>query len=396
MSKTSKLKRIEKLIFGGNGITRIDGYVTFVPFSAPGDEATLKVTQKKKNYQIAIIDTLFKEGAERVEPKCPHYTKCGGCQLQHLSYQGQLSAKQNFVQEALRIDDIPITPSPIQWNYRSHIRLNLAKEKEGFKMGYIGWDNSSLIEPSICPLFSEDPTFFSALKEALLLVPHEGIKSASLRIFKHNGTIILAFSTFPKLPKKLIKFPFAKGVAYKSPGKEKHLGKIPFSPYGFMQNNQPVAEIMYQTIVDWAGTEPKKILDLYCGTGITSTLLAHKGHEVIGVEANRSLLPSSKEIRFICSSVETALPKLLKTFHPDLIIVNPPKAGLSKEILPFLKSEEILYLSCMPSTLARDIDRLGSRYSLDKVQAFDMFPQTTHVETLAKLRQKKNLKLTST
>ncbi len=110
------------------------------------------------------------------------------------------------------------------------------------------------------------------------------------------------------------------------------------------------------------------------------------GHEVIGVEANSALLPPSNGVRFIHSTVEKALPKLLKTFHSDLIIVNPPRTGLSKEVLPYLKAKEILYLSCMPSTLAHDLERLSPRYSLDKVQAFDMFPQTTHIETLVKLK----------
>ncbi|QVL57919.1 MAG: class I SAM-dependent RNA methyltransferase [Simkaniaceae bacterium] len=387
MSKTSKSNHIEKIIFGGNGLTRIDGCVTFVPFSAPGDEATLKITQKKKHYLTASIETLIKKGAERVQPKCPHYKTCAGCQLQHLSYKGQLEAKQGFIQEALRIHNVSITPSPLQWNYRSHIRLNLAQEKEGFKMGYIGWDNRSMIEPTICPLFLEDPSFFTLLKDSLLILPNKGIKSASMRIFKQEDKIYLAFSTFPQLPKSLIKFPFAEGTSYKSPGKEKQLGIFPFSPYGFMQSNAPVTEKIYQTIADWVGPEPKRILDLYCGVGITSSLLAKGGHEVIGIEANRALLPSSKEVQFICSKVESALPKLLKTFRPDLILVNPPRTGLSKEVPPLLQAETILYLSCMPSTLARDIERLNDRYSIESVEAFDMFPQTTHVETLLKLRK---------
>ena len=387
MSKTSKSNRIEKIIFGGNGLTRIDGCVTFVPFSAPGDEVILKVTQKKKHYQTASINTLIKKGPERVHPKCPHYETCGGCHLQHLSYKGQLETKQNFIQEALRIQNIPITPSPKEWNYRSHIRLNLAKESSGFKMGYIGWDNRSLIQPIICPLFLEKLSFFSMLKKALLTLPNKGIKSASLRIFKRGEKIYLAFSTFPNLPKTLIKFPFTEGTAYKAPGKEKILGRFPFSPYGFMQSNALVIKKIYQTLIDWTGIKPKKILDLYCGIGMTSICLAKKGHQVIGVETNRALLPPSNEVKFFCSKVETALPKLLKTFIPDLIIVNPPRTGLSKNIPYLLQAETVLYLSCMPSTLARDIERLNSRYTLERVEAFDMFPQTTHVETLVQLHK---------
>lgn len=385
MSKTSKLNQIEKLVFGGNGLTRIDGQVTFVPFSAPGDEVTLNITKKKRHYQLASIDQIIKEGPERVVPKCPHYQTCAGCQLQHLSYAGQLEAKQQFIREALKVEEVPITPSPNEWAYRSHIRLNLAKEGEGFKMGYIGWDNHTLVAPALCPLFSEDSSFFSQLGKALLDLPNDGIKSASLRVFKQEGKIYLAFSTFPRLPKTLISFPFAEAVAYKSPGKERTMGKIPFSPYGFMQSNKEVTAKIYEMIKTRAGSTPKNILDLYCGAGITSHLLAENGHTVIGVEANSSLIPKSTTVKFICDKVEKALPRLLKTFTPDLIIVNPPRTGLSEAVLPHLKAPEIFYLSCMPSTLGRDLERLSFRYNLESVQAFDMFPQTTHVETLVKL-----------
>lgn len=345
MSKTSKSNHIEKLVFGGSGLTRIKGQVTFVPFSAPGDEVTLNITKKKKHYQLASIDQITKEDPERVVPKCPHYQTCAGCQLQHLSYLGQLEAKQQFIREALRIEEVPITPSPHEWAYRSHIRLNLEKEENGFKMGYIGWDNRTLVTPTLCPLFSEDPTFFPQLGKALLDLPNEGIKSASARIFKQDEKIYLAFSTFPRLPKTLLSFPFTEAVAYKSPGKEKTIGSIPFSPYGFMQSNKEVTEKIYETITTSTGPTPKKILDLYCGAGISSHLLAEKGHTVIGVEANSSLIPKSKTVKFICDKVEKALPLLLKTFTPDLIIVNPPRTGLSEKVLPHLKAPETFYLS---------------------------------------------------
>lgn len=410
MSKTSKSNHIEKLVFGGNGLTRIEGQVTFVPFAAPGDEVTLKITKKKKHYQLGSIDQMIKEGPERIIPKCPHYQTCAGCQLQHLSYSGQLEAKKQFIREALRIEEVPMTPSPHEWAYRSHIRLNLEKEEKGFRMGYIGWDNRSLITPTRCPLFLEDPTFFSLLGKELLLLPNEGIKSASLRVFKQNEKIYLAFSTFPHLPKNLLTFSFAEAVAYKSPGKERKIGAFPFSPYGFMQSNKEVTAKIYDTMITRIGTKPKKVLDLYCGAGVTSLALAENGHTVIGVEANSSIIPklstghflenkrqtrkydeaaATKLIRFICGKVEKELPLLLRTFTPDLIIVNPPRTGLSKEVLPHLKAPEILYLSCMPSTLGRDLERLSSHYTLEGVQAFDMFPQTTHVETLAYLKASK-------
>lgn len=397
MSKTSKLSKIEKIIFGGNGITRIDGCVTFVPFSAPGDEVLLKITTKKKNYQIAQIEKIFHEGPGRRSPKCPHFKKCGGCQLQHLDYQTQLEAKKGFLQEALRIENIPIHSSDSEWNYRSNIRLNLRKEGNGFKMGYIGIDNHSLVEPTMCPLFSEDPELFKRLKEGLFSLSNQGIHSASLRIFNEGKGVILAFSFFPKLPEKLLSFSFAIGACYKSPGREEHLGDTsltkdilgipaPFSPYGFMQNNLPLSEKLYQTVLDWIGEKPQIIFDLYCGVGITSTLLKEKGHDVIGVELNRSISPCGN-FKMHYGAVETVLPTLKA--KPDVIIVNPPRTGLSKEVRVLLDSQKILYVSCMPSTLARDLQELSSRYTVKRVEGFDLFPQTTHVETVVMLQSKK-------
>ncbi len=327
MSKTLKLSKIDKIIFGGNGITRIDGCVAFVPFSAPGDQVFLKVIKKKKSYQVAQIEKIFHKGPGRRPPKCPHFKKCGGCQLQHLDYKTQLESKKGFLQEALCIENIPISPSNDEWNYRSNLRLNLRKEGKGFKMGYISIDNRSMVEPTVCPLFSEDPELFKKLKASLLYLPSRGIHSASLRIFNEDRGIILAFSFFPKLPEKLLSFPFAIGTCYKSPGREEHLGdtslakdilgiSAPFSPYGFMQNNLPLSEKLYQTVVDWIGEKPQIIFDLYCGVGITSTLLKEKGHDVIGVEMNRSIPPCGN-FKLHYGAVETVLPTLKSAARCD-------------------------------------------------------------------------------
>lgn len=263
-------------------------------------------------------------------------------------------------------------------------------------MGYIGIDNLSLIEPTVCPLFSEDPVLFKELKAGLAALSNHGIHSASLRIFNEGRGIILAFSFFPKLPEKLLSFSFAIGACYKSPRREEHLGdtsltkdvlgiSAPFSPYGFMQNNLPLSEKLYQTIVDWIGEKPQVVFDLYCGVGITSALLKEKGHDVVGVEMNRSLPPCGN-FKMHYGAVETILPTLKA--KPDVIIVNPPRTGLSKEVRSLLDSPKILYISCMPSTLARDLQELSSRYTVKEVEGFDLFPQTTHVETVVMLYRK--------
>ena len=394
-SKTSKSSKIEKIIFGGSGLTRENGCVIFVPFSAPGDEVTLKVIQEKKRYKIAQIQHLLTPGQDRVSPRCPHFQKCGGCQLQHLSYKAQLQAKQSFAQETLDLP-VEIVPAASSWNYRSHLRFNLKKKGKGFQFGFIGIDNHTLVEIQYCPLFLEDPEFFSALKSYLASLPNHGIQSGSFRLFKTKQHFTLAFSFYPKLPSTLLPFPLAQGTAFKSPKKEVHLGttQIPakvlglpvqFSPYGFMQNNLSMSEHLYQTTLDWIGTAPKKILDLYCGVGITSTLLAQRGHTVIGVDSNKATLKKNSSAHFICNSVEHVLPKLLESFQPDVILVNPPRTGLSKEVRLLLNAPQLLYISCMPPTLKRDLEDLKNIYTLKEAKAFDMFPQTTHVEILTNL-----------
>lgn len=382
-------------MFGGSGLVRDNGCVIFVPFSAPGDEVTLKVTKEKKNYKIAQIEKLIKAGKDRVAPLCPHFQTCGGCQLQHLSYEAQLKAKHSFVSEALG-QPVKVVPAPSPWLYRSHLRFNLRKQGKGFQYGFIGTDNRSLINVEKCPLFAKDTTFFNELKTYLISLPNKGIQSGSFRLFKAPKSFILAFSFFPRLPNVLPPFPLAQGIAFKSPGKEVHKGSIQvkteilglpvqFSPYGFMQNNLSMSEKLYQTSIDWIGPRPKKVLDLYCGVGLTSTLLSRKGHEVIGVESNKEALKNATHGRFICDTVEQALPKLLKTFQPDVILVNPPRTGLPKEVRLLLDAPEVLYTSCMPATLKRDLNDLNARYRLERALAFDMFPQTTHVETLVHL-----------
>ena len=267
-------------------------------------------------------------------------------------------------------------------------------------MGFISVDNSSLVTPSQCPLFISDPLLFETLSNELQNLSNTGIQSASLRLFKtHSHKLILAFSMFPKTPKKLLTFSCAQGVCYKSPRKEVHLGDtmlthnilgehIVFSPYGFMQNNLPLSEQLYQRILDIIGKTPQTIFDLYCGAGIMHTLLIKQGHQVVGIEKNRTL--KNKPPHIVYGKVEDILPTMQAT--PNITILNPPKEGINPRIINHLNSPTLIYISCMPSTLARDLNRLSKKYYVSHVEAFDLFPQTTHIETL--IIMKKNIQKT--
>ena len=201
--------KIETIAFGGEGILRAEGLVVFVPFTAPGDVATVEVLSKKKNFAHETPLPSKTASSQRTDPKCPYFGTCGGCQLQHLNYPSQIAAKQTFIRDALKrigkieINDIHVIPATKQWHYRRHIRLKLKKEAEGFIAGYTGCDNVSFIPVSQCPIFlpSQDPLFIS-LQPLLTSLSSEGIEEASLRIIKtDHDKFLLAFSFTPALPK---------------------------------------------------------------------------------------------------------------------------------------------------------------------------------------------------
>ena len=193
-----------------------------------------------------------------------------------------------------------------------------------------------------------------------------------------------------------------------SPSEQKHWGdvhcqtellglKARFSPLGFVQNHPEQSENLYQAIADALPTTTKKILDLYCGIGLTSLLFARAGKEVTGVESRPETIALAQEnparnklpIQFLEGKAEILGAQLLKKEHPDLVLCNPPRTGLDPALVQALLEEKpshLLYVSCMPATLARDLQKLtAGGYHIDKIQGFDMFPQTTHVETLVKL-----------
>ncbi|CCB90064.1 uncharacterized RNA methyltransferase pc0248 [Simkania negevensis Z] len=399
-SKILKSK-IEKLVFGGAGLSRDQGFIIFVPYTAPGDLVEVTITQEKKNYKFAKLHRLIQSGPQRTSPRCPYYSQCGGCQLQHLTPEGQLEAKRTFLEDAFGPVP-PLVPSPEVWHYRSHIRLNLENGSFGFK-------NNGLIEIDSCSLFLPiEHDFFRILRQHLQNLSESG----SFRVFKATPShFVLAFSFPKRLPKArrhfvktLMEALPLQGISMKSPSGEEHFGKttisniicglpVSFSPYGFMQNNPFLTPRLYETLVDWARPEGKSILDLYSGVGITSLLLSRAGGSVIGVEESAAAIRCAQEnqnqsgilgVQFKLGRVE----EILKTARPvDLVIVNPPKTGLSKSVrdgLLRLQPTEILYISCMPTTLKRDLNDLIG-YKREKILGFDLFPQTTHLETLVKI-----------
>ncbi|MES2123002.1 MAG: class I SAM-dependent RNA methyltransferase [Chlamydiota bacterium] len=413
---------IETLAFGGEGILRDNGLVIFVPFTAPGDRVTLEIVSQKKSFAKGRLVSIQTPSPLRTEPPCPYFGTCGGCQLQHLNYTAQVEAKKRFITDALqRIGkisppDFTVTPAHTQWDYRRHIRLHLKKEPQGFSFGYYALDNNTLLPVNQCPIFLNTcSSLFSELKEWLKDLPNAGIESGHMRVIKtHSGKFLLAFDFMPQLPD----YPLAKaslpslcqGVLFRSPQGHQHFGnlectieilgiKAEFSPFGFVQNHPEQNEKLYSAILKAIPENTKKFLDLYCGIGLISLLTAKKGIPAIGIESHPETIALAKKnaqanavesARFITGKVEREGMRCLREEKPDTVLCNPPRTGLDLAVIEALIEEKpttVLYVSCMPSTLARDLQKLiQGGYRLIQIEAFDMFPQTTHVETLAILR----------
>lgn len=352
--------KIENIAFGGNGILRNNKLVVFVPYSAPQDEVTIEVvTKKRRSTPLGKSCSFTKKSPYRTVPRCEYYGKCGGCQLQHLDYVTQLLAKKRFVKDAfqrilkLEMDSLPITPTPLEWGYRKHIQLTLRSQGKGFQAGYIQTNNTSLLQIAKCPIFHlYDGEIFKLIHNLVSELSNKGIQKGVLRIFQNEDQkYIFAFTFHPKLPinrKKVIER-FLKNTKQvsaiyvrTSETKEQYGLAKPkieldglsfiYSPFGFLQNHLLQAAQMYRDIVSHIDSTSSKVLDLYCGIGMTTLLLAKKGIPVIGIESDEHSIELAKENaelnsltlpEFLHSTVEESLIPAMKRLKPNYILLNP-------------------------------------------------------------------------
>lgn len=405
---------IEALAFGGSGILRDDRHVIFVPFTAPGDKITARILKQKKRHAEGKLVTLLEASQERVTPQCPHFGICGGCQLQHLNTTAQLAAKRQFIQDSLRhlqaISVPPITPPSHSFAYRQHIRLHLHRTEPNapLQLGYMNL--AEHVPISHCPIFTaNDDPLFQHLSAFLQTPAWNSISTGHLRILKQQKgyLIVIQLEHFPAdliaaCPKALS--PTIAGIILASPTPihfghtECHWNQIQFSPFGFIQNHPEESLHLYQFILDQIPSNTRSALDLYCGVGITTLMLGKRGIQTVGVESHAETIQWAKKnaathqvdsVSFHVGTAEKLGKKLLESNSCDWVLVNPPRIGLAPSVVSALiqsAPEGIVYVSCMPPTLARDLKTLlEGGYRIQKIQGFDLFPQTTHVETVVVL-----------
>jgi 23S rRNA (uracil1939-C5)-methyltransferase len=418
---------IESMAFQGYGVTRIDGKVLFVPRSVTGDKAWVKITEEKKNYSIGEVTQIIEPSPWRTNPPCPFFDRCGGCQWQHINDSTQVILKKEILKEVLRrlgrLEDIPLfpaVPSPQPYGYRIRVQLKARRKT----IGYYKERSHQMIDIDHCPiahplvnqiilLLRKTSPFFFQMKEVEIDVSSE----------EGKGILILHPSSFnPKMKSSLNEFLQAhsilKGMAIV--GKqgliplgdptlhfmvslnlqgEENVLRLQTSPGSFFQVNLEQNQTLIRTVLEFSNVmKEDKILDLYSGVGNLSLPLALMAKEVWGVEENRMAVEDARlnaerngmrQCHFSQGRVEDIL-KDWRQERPDLIVLDPPRTGCKRALdgVVRLAPRKIVYVSCEPTTFARDLWLFSENgYRLQRLALIDMFPQTYHMEIVGLLQR---------
>ena len=394
------------LVYGGDAFGRLpDGRAVFVPFALPGELVRVRLVEQKRGHARAELLEVLEPSPDRITPRCPHYTVCGGCHYQHLAYPAQLVAKTAILAEQLRrlggLVEVPIqpaVPSPQPWNYRNHVQFHLTAEG---RLGFQRAGSERVVPIQECHL---PMPLINQVWPQIELEPLPGVERLGLRTGTDDELLLVFESSDPE--------PFEFSVE-ELPVSAVHLGPggtlvlagsdslvievlgRPFqvSTASFFQVNTPQAEAMLRHVLELVGTGPfQTLLDVYCGVGLFSAFLAPRASRLVGIELSPSAcvdfaanLDEFEHVELYEAEAEAVLGSV--DFHPDLILVDPPRAGLGQVALDGLLAQQaprLVYISCDPATLARDSQRLvAGGYHLVSVTPFDLFPQTYHIESIS-------------
>ena len=342
---------IEDVAFGGKGVARDEGKAVFIPFTIDGERVTAKLVREKKQFSEGELVELIELSPHRVLPECPYFGRCGGCSYQHISYEHQLELKARQVEQAMRrIGRLaeppmcPIIPSPLPYGYRNRITVHA----EDNIVGFYRRDVHELMDIERCPIA------MSEVNDAL----------AQLRAGRvHDGHYTLRAHSGPRV---------------------------------FAQTNDAVANALAHLIARFFSAKEKLLIDAFCGAGFFSKRLASQFERTVGIDWDRFAIAAAQENAttnetYVAGDVTMELRSLLP--QSDLIstalIVDPPATGLSPETRRAILDappQTLIYVSCNPPTLARDIADLHSRFAVVSITPLDMFPQTAEIEVAVHLR----------
>ena len=427
---------IEKLAFGGSGLGHIGGKVCFIPFTAPRDTARIRIKTEKRSYMEGELIELLTPSPLRETPPCPIFGACGGCNWQHLTYSAQLAAKQEIFADLLwrsaRVEPeriLPIIPAPEPYGYRSRVQFKLRFIAGQLHIGFYRRGSHFVIDlpercaiahPVINRLFADLNSYLPDFPEpdkipqidvtigdddaAILVFHYLGNRHDEITRYLENMPTSASVGLYLQCGRKetLEKIAGPGHLSYRIP--ENFLSGIPertlsFAAGGFSQVNYQQNLSLVATVFDWAElTGAEKILDLFCGNGNFSIPLAQKAATVLGLEeyppsiidAQRNcVLNDVKNASYRCFDAAAGVEELIAAGeHFELVIIDPPRTGAAELVryIPSLHPRKVIYVSCDPATLARDIGILKrGGYEVIKSLPVDMFPQTYHIESVTLL-----------
>jgi len=374
--------RIESLAAGGDGVAHLpDGRVVFVPFTAPGDLVRVRLVEGRARFARARVEELVEGGPARVLPVCPAFGSCGGCAWQHVDYATQLEAKRAILRDALRriggqaVPSLgPVLPSPSAYAYRGRARVRI----EGGRVGYLRRRSHALCAVSRCPVLV--PALDRRLHELATHPPHP---EGEWELASGSDQVRAAPLGAPGAPRIRL---------------EVGGHRIGVSSGVFAQSNALMLDTLATRVAEIAGRGAFAV-ELYAGAGMLTFGLAHRFERIVAVEGDPAAVgdlranlaeAGQERVEVLAQSVEAALPGLAGR-SPVALVLDPPRTGLvrgSAEALVAVRAERIVYLSCDPATLARDLAQICALgYRLAAVEGIDLFPQTPHVEALATLER---------
>src|SRR5580765_953268 len=436
---------IDDLAFGGEGVGRVQGYVLFVRGAVPGDRLRVRIVEARSRFGRAAIESLERPSPDRVEAPCAYFGRCGGCRLQHLSYTAQLRFKEKQVRDCLeRIGGLgefemrPILAAPDPYGYRNKMEFTVVPGGNGPEIGLHQADRYDVVlDIERCHLQSETMnTLLGELRaqsraRRLSVYDQDSgaglLRFATVREGRRTGEAMVNIvaaapdvETLTPVAEQLrARVPAVASVvlnvnakkASVAVGTEEHLllgrdhireslGGLTFqvSASSFFQTNTVQAERLFQVVeaaCEFDGTET--VMDLYSGTGAISLLLARRSRWVYGIEVSSAAVADAvrnglENCTFLPGEVRHVLPTLMRDgVRADVVVADPPRAGFHPKALNALATlgpARLVYVSCNPSTLARDVgDLVRQGYRLEWVEPVDMFPQTPHIEAVARLRR---------
>ena len=428
----------------GEGVGRVEDFTVFVPFTLPGETVKVSITMVKKTYATGRLLEIVTIAPNRIDPHCDLYGFCGGCQLQHITYEGQLSLKTQKVKDVIeRIahqnpDLVKPTLGPKNpWAYRNKMQMPVGGTKGDIQMGFYAMGSHDIVQGTNCPIQSEGNNSIAQacyqIAKEFDIEPYDehtgkGVLRHVIGRIGQSGWMIILVTATEHLPhqekwvEKLIeRVPQVETIVHNVNGKRTnvilgpknsllygagtitdHIKDLRFtlSPHSFFQVNPEQTTVLYDQALAYADLKGTEIvIDAYCGTGTISLFLAYKAKHVIGIEIVEPAITNAREnarrngydnTEFIVADAAVEIPKLYKAgVRPDVIVFDPIRAGCKEEVLTSAASMEpkrIVYVSCNPATMARDIEILTHYgYELKEVQPVDMFPMTAHVEAVALL-----------